>query len=124
MREGGSPFPGCGICTSTSLVLRFVRIVRRRRGSKPSAIGHTAFRRQWRNRRARQSGNLSVLLEAWTAIRIVLSAGPRMIVTGEKLGSGKPVVPGAPSQINTPDDIRRSLELLKAEGAGLVKVCS
>ena len=45
---------------------------------------------------------------------------PRMLLTGYKLGT-RPVVQGAPFPINSSDDIRRSVEMLKAAGATHLK---
>lgn len=67
------------------------------------------------------SGNLS-LLNSWRAeIRAGRMVGPRMLITGAKLGSENPVVPGAPYPISTDEDVRTSVRLLKENGADLVK---
>jgi len=47
--------------------------------------------------------------------------GPRLIVTGEKLGKG-PVVPGAPFPIERASDVERSVRALKEAGADFVKL--
>lgn len=46
---------------------------------------------------------------------------PRMIYTGQKLGEF-PVLPGAPFPIRTDADITKSVAMLKAAGAGFVKL--
>lgn len=47
--------------------------------------------------------------------------GPRLIVTGEKLGKG-PVVPDAPFPIQSVSDVERSVRALKNAGADFVKL--
>ncbi len=47
--------------------------------------------------------------------------GPRLLITGEKLGKG-PVVAGAPFPIRRPRDVERSVRALKDSGASFVKV--
>lgn len=48
--------------------------------------------------------------------------GPRLFVTGWKVAGEKPVVPGAPWPVETPEQVRRSIEMLKAGGADFVKL--
>jgi imidazolonepropionase-like amidohydrolase len=67
------------------------------------------------------SGNLEVLNGWRRAIREGRTLGPRMLVTGGKIGSDRPVVPGAPHPLVTVGDVRTSVRLLKREGADLVK---
>ncbi len=47
--------------------------------------------------------------------------GPRMIITGQKLGR-QPVVPGAPFPVTTEEEARVSVRMLKAEKADFVKI--
>lgn len=47
--------------------------------------------------------------------------GPRLIITGEKLGKG-PVVPGAPFPVRNVRDIRASMKALRDSGAAFVKL--
>jgi len=47
--------------------------------------------------------------------------GPRLIITGEKLGKG-PVVPGAPFPIRTRADVEKSIRALWDSGAAFVKL--
>ncbi|MBK7830856.1 MAG: amidohydrolase family protein [Gemmatimonadetes bacterium] len=67
------------------------------------------------------SGNLKVLTDWRRSIVAREMIGPRMIVTGAKVGSDRPVVPGAPYPIATDDDLRKSGRMLKQEGADFVK---
>lgn len=67
------------------------------------------------------AGDLGVLTGWRERVRAGAILGPRLVVTGKKLGN-KPVVPGAPWPIETDDDVRRSVELLRAGGADFVKV--
>ena len=48
-------------------------------------------------------------------------AFPRLLFTGQKLGT-HPVLPGAPFPLKSPDDVARSVDLLKAAGATQVKI--
>ena len=48
--------------------------------------------------------------------------GPRLMVTGFKLGSAYPVVPGAPAPVETPAQVRTAVELLRQHGADFVKL--
>lgn len=47
--------------------------------------------------------------------------GPRLIITGEKVGKGS-VVPGAPFPVRTRRDVERSVRALRDSGASFVKV--
>jgi Amidohydrolase family len=68
------------------------------------------------------SGNLG-LLTAWRdSVNRGLLIGPRMLVTGNKLGGNLPAVPGAPYPLRTEADVTRAVEMLRAGGADFVKV--
>jgi len=67
------------------------------------------------------AGDLGVLTGWRSLVRAGAILGPRLVVTGRKLGN-KPVVPGAPWPIETDDDVRRSVQLLRTGGADFVKV--
>jgi imidazolonepropionase-like amidohydrolase len=68
------------------------------------------------------SGDLE-LLRAWrdSVTRGVL-IGPRMVITGFKLGGSSPAVRGAPFPLESEADVRRAVQLLKAGGADFVKI--
>lgn len=67
------------------------------------------------------AGALSVLVEWRGQVAAGTLLGPRLVVTGRKLGKD-PVVPGAPDPIASDDDVRRSVEMLREGGADFVKV--
>jgi hypothetical protein len=68
------------------------------------------------------SGDLR-LLQAWRdSVSRGSLIGPRMVITGFKLGGASPTVPGAPFPLLTEADVRRSVRLLKAGGADFVKI--
>ena len=68
------------------------------------------------------SGDLR-LLQAWRdSVRGGSLIGPRMVITGFKLGGASPTGPGAPFPLLTETDVRRSVRLLKAGGADFVKI--
>lgn len=67
------------------------------------------------------SGNLAMLLEWRRAITSGAMIGPRMIVTGGKVGGARAVVPSAPFPITTAADVRASVLALKRDGADFVK---
>jgi imidazolonepropionase-like amidohydrolase len=48
---------------------------------------------------------------------------PRIVATGQKIGV-RPVVPGAPFPVETPEDVSRSVRLLKERGARHAKISS
>lgn len=68
------------------------------------------------------SGDLA-LLTAWRdSVNRGQLLGPRMVITGFKLGGSMPAVPGAPFPIQSDRDVRRIVQLLKTEGADFVKI--
>lgn len=67
------------------------------------------------------AGDLSALRRWRDEIAQGARVGPRLIITGEKLGRG-PVVPGAPYPVRTVADVRRSVVALKDSGAAFVKL--
>lgn len=67
------------------------------------------------------AGDLSTLRRWQTDIARGSRVGPRLIITGEKLGKGA-VVAGAPFPIRTARDVERSLRALYDSGASFVKV--
>lgn len=67
------------------------------------------------------AGTLSVLVRWRDQVGSGAVLGPRLVVTGRKLGKN-PVVAGAPFPIEADEDVRRSVELLRAGGADFVKV--
>lgn len=67
------------------------------------------------------SGELSTLVAWRDAINNGARFGPRMFVTGQKLGMSAPV-PGAPEVLRTSDDVDRSITMLATAGADFVKV--
>jgi imidazolonepropionase-like amidohydrolase len=68
------------------------------------------------------SGNLE-LLNAWRdSVSRGLLLGPRMLVTGFKLGSPHPAMPGAPYPLRTETDVRTTVRMLREHGADFVKV--
>lgn len=69
------------------------------------------------------SGNLKRLSGFRSQVDADVMAGPRMLLTGQKVGE-QPVVQGAPFPIVTEDDARASVQLLKRRGADFVKVSS
>jgi imidazolonepropionase-like amidohydrolase len=68
------------------------------------------------------SGNLEMLVRWRDSIAQGRMLGPRMVVTGRKLGSNLPVVPGAPHPVRTAADVRRSVRMLRERGADFVKL--
>ena len=68
------------------------------------------------------SGDLDLLVAWRDAVRLGERAGPRMVVTGWKLGDHQPVVEGAPYPVGTAADVASSVRLLKQHGADFVKV--
>lgn len=67
------------------------------------------------------AGNLAVLASWRDQVQAGRLLGPRLVITGKKLGKG-PVVPGAPWPIVSDDDVRRSVALLREGGADFVKL--
>ena len=68
------------------------------------------------------SGSLD-LLTAWRdSVKAGTLLGPRMVVTGFKLGSPRPTVPGAPFPLRADADVGESVRLLRERGADFVKV--
>lgn len=67
------------------------------------------------------AGELDMLVEWREAVRRGDVIGPRMVVTGWKLGS-RAVVEGAPFPIRTVEDVRTSIHLLREHNADFVKV--
>jgi hypothetical protein len=63
------------------------------------------------------------LLRAWRdSIDRGLLIGPRMVVTGWKIGGPRAVVPGAAVAFDTPEQVRDAVRRLKAAGADFVKI--
>jgi imidazolonepropionase-like amidohydrolase len=67
------------------------------------------------------SGDLAVLRQWRGEVAAGRRLGPRLVITGWKFGSEKPVVAGAPYPIRTAADVRESVRMLKANGADFVK---
>ncbi len=67
------------------------------------------------------AGNLAVLVRWRREVQAGSVLGPRLVVTGKKLGKG-PVVPGAPWPIERESDVYRSVQLLSQGGADFVKL--
>ena len=67
------------------------------------------------------AGDLATLRRWRDEIAGGTRVGPRLIITGEKVGKG-PVVPGAPFPVRTRRDIERSVRALWDSGAAFVKV--
>ena len=68
------------------------------------------------------SGRLE-LLSAWRdSIRNGSLLGPRMLITGFKLGAAEPALPGAPFPLRTEAEVRQTVRLLREHGADYVKV--
>lgn len=67
------------------------------------------------------AGTLSVLVGWRNQIVAGTLLGPRLVVTGRKIGKD-PVVAGAPFPVASDEDVRRSVALLQAGGADFVKV--
>ena len=68
------------------------------------------------------SGDLDLLVAWRNAVWGGERDGPRMVVTGWKLGDHQPVVEGAPYPVETAGDVAESVRLLKEHGADFVKV--
>ncbi len=72
---------------------------------------------------ARDMAGLLDTLVRWkreiTAERVL---GPRLFVTGHKLGPIRPVVAGAPAPVKTAEEVRSAIFLLRQHGADFVKV--
>lgn len=68
------------------------------------------------------SGELSTLVQWRREVHDGRRPGPRLVVTGRKLGQSIPVVPGGPSPVRTSGDVRHSLKLLRAGGADFAKL--
>jgi imidazolonepropionase-like amidohydrolase len=72
---------------------------------------------------ARDMGGVLDTLISWRReIAAGKTLGPRLMVTGFKLGSANPVVPGAAAPVETAAQVRTSVELLRQHGADFVKV--
>ena len=67
------------------------------------------------------AGNLPQAAAWRDSIAAGMLEGPRLVVTGERMGD-HPVAPGAPFPVNTADDVRRSVQLLREGHADHVKV--
>lgn len=67
------------------------------------------------------AGELAVLARWRDDVARGVLLGPRLVITGKKLGKS-PVVPGAPFPIASDADVRRSVEMLQQGGADFVKV--
>ncbi len=68
------------------------------------------------------AGMLDTLISFRKEIASGKTLGPRLMVTGFKLGSAKPVVSGAPAPVETAAQVRTAVELLRQHGADFVKV--
>jgi len=68
------------------------------------------------------SGELEQLVQWKAEIARGERLGPRMIVTGRKIGGGLPVAPGAPRTLRTAAEIRTTVRLLVAGGADFLKL--
>jgi imidazolonepropionase-like amidohydrolase len=68
------------------------------------------------------AGDIDTLTRWRTDIDSGTTLGPRLVFTGFKLGPALPVVPGAPAPIQTADQARTAVRLLKQHGADFVKV--
>jgi imidazolonepropionase-like amidohydrolase len=68
------------------------------------------------------AGVLDTLISWRNEITAGKTRGPRLIVTGFKLGSANPVVPGAPAPVQTPEQVRTSVDMLRQHGADFVKL--
>ncbi|HSE66613.1 MAG TPA: amidohydrolase family protein [Gemmatimonadales bacterium] len=72
---------------------------------------------------ARDMGGILDTLTSWRReIAAGKTLGPRLMVTGFKLGSANPVVPGAPAPVQTPEQVRTAVEMLRQHGADFVKL--
>ena len=72
---------------------------------------------------ARDMGGVLDTLISWRKeIAAGKTLGPRLMVTGFKLGSANPVVPGAAAPVETAAQVHTSVELLRQHGADFVKV--
>ena len=72
---------------------------------------------------ARDMGGVLDTLISWRGeIASGKTLGPRLMVTGFKLGSANPVVPGAPAPVRTPAQVRTAVEMLRQHGADFVKL--
>jgi imidazolonepropionase-like amidohydrolase len=72
---------------------------------------------------ARDMGGVLDTLISWRReIASGKTLGPRLMVTGFKLGSANPVVPGAPAPVRTPAQVRTAVEMLRQHGADFVKL--
>ena len=68
------------------------------------------------------SGDLEILAAWRDSVNLGALVGPRMVITGFKLGGSSPAVRGAPFPLQSPADVRRAVQLLKAGGADFVKI--
>jgi hypothetical protein len=68
------------------------------------------------------SGDLDLLRSWRDSVNRGALIGPRMVITGYKLGGSSPAVRGAPFPLQSEADVRRSVQLLKAGGADFVKI--
>ena len=68
------------------------------------------------------AGMLDTLISFRKEIASGKTLGPRLMVTGFKLGSARPVVPGASALVETAAQVRTAVELLHQHGADFVKV--
>ena len=68
------------------------------------------------------SGTLELLLAWRDSVRAGALLGPRMVITGAKLGGSKPVASGAPYPLRNEADLRNAVRALKRAGADFVKV--
>jgi len=68
------------------------------------------------------SGKLETLRRWRDSVARGLMLGPRMVITGRKVGGALPVVPGGPHPVRNAAEVRRSVRLLREQRADFVKV--
>jgi hypothetical protein len=68
------------------------------------------------------AGMLDTLISFRKEIASGKTLGPRLMVTGLKLGPANPLVPGATAPVETAAQVRTAVEMLRQHGADFVKV--